>query len=43
MPKGPDPAVELESIGFRPDGILEAVHPRTGELRRTAYLRAPVR
>ena len=42
MPKGPDPAAELGEIGLRPDGILEAVHPKTGELRRTAYLRAPV-
>jgi len=42
MPKGPDPADQLAEIGLRPDGVLEAVHPETGELRRTAYLRSPV-
>ncbi len=43
MPKGPDPARELESIGFRPDGIVESRHPMTNEVRRTAWLRAPLR
>jgi hypothetical protein len=42
LPVTPDPAQELEAIGFRPDGIIDAPHPRTGEMRRTAYLRAPV-
>jgi hypothetical protein len=42
LPVTPDPAEELEAIGFRPDGLIESVHPRTGEVRRTAYLRAPV-
>ena len=42
MPKGPDPAGELEALGFRPDGIIESAHPRTGELRRTAWMRSPV-
>jgi hypothetical protein len=42
VPGGPDPAADLEAIGFRPDGVLEAVHPVSGELRRTAWLRAPV-
>jgi hypothetical protein len=39
MPKGPDPAAELEQVGFRPDGIIESNHPVSGELRRTAWLR----
>jgi SAM-dependent methyltransferase len=43
VPPGPDPAAELETIGFRPDGIIESAHPVTGETRRTAWLRAPVR
>jgi len=38
MPKGPDPADELEAVGFRPDGIVESVHPASRELRRTAWL-----
>jgi SAM-dependent methyltransferase len=41
MPKGPDPAAQLESIGFRPDGIVESSHPATGEVRRSAWLAAP--
>lgn len=43
MPKGPDPASELEAIGFRPDGVIEAPHPTSNEVRRTAYVSAPVR
>jgi 2-polyprenyl-3-methyl-5-hydroxy-6-metoxy-1,4-benzoquinol methylase len=43
MPVTPDPGEELEAVGFRPDGLIESVHPRTGQVRRTAYLRAPVR
>ena len=43
MPKGPDPAAELEAIGFRPDGIVESRHPTTNEVRRTAWLQAPLR
>jgi SAM-dependent methyltransferase len=42
MPVTPDPGEELEAAGFRPDGRIEARHPRSGEIRRTAYLRAPV-
>lgn len=38
-----DPLAALGAIGLRPDGVLEAPHPLTGELRRTAWLRAPVR
>lgn len=38
MPKGPDPASELEEIGFRADGVIEAAHPMSGEIRRTAYV-----
>ncbi len=38
MPKGPDPAKELEDIGLRPSGVIESVHPTTGEIRRTAWL-----
>jgi len=40
-PGEPTPADELEAIGFRPDGVLQARHPRTGELRSTAWLAAP--
>lgn len=42
MPKGPDPAAELEELGFRPDGVVQSSHPRHGQTRRTAWLRAPV-
>lgn len=42
MPKGPDPAEELVSLGFRPDGVIDSRHPSTGEVRRTAWLGAPV-
>lgn len=42
MPKGPDPADEFVSIGLHPDGVIEAVHPKTGEVRRTAWIQAPV-
>ena len=38
----PDQAQQLKALGLEPDGVIEAVHPHTGELRRTAYLRAPV-
>jgi SAM-dependent methyltransferase len=36
-----DPADELRSIGFTPGGTIEAVHPRSGEKRRTAWLATP--
>jgi len=38
----PDRAQQLRAIGLEPDGTIDAVHPVTGELRRTAYLRAPI-
>jgi hypothetical protein len=41
MPAGPDPAAELEAIGFRPDGIIESPHPTTNDMRRTAWLERP--
>jgi hypothetical protein len=34
------PGLQLEALGFSPDGEIEAVHPRTGAVRRTAWLRA---
>lgn len=36
-----DPTDDLRRAGFDPDGIIEATHPITGEVRRTAYLRSP--
>ena len=36
-----DPADELRALGFTPGGTTEAVHPRSGEVRRTAWLVAP--
>ncbi|HYZ93432.1 MAG TPA: methyltransferase domain-containing protein [Actinomycetota bacterium] len=42
MPKGPDPAKELEDCGYRPDGIIDSRHPETNEVRRTAWLRSPL-
>ena len=41
-PGATDPARELRGAGFEPDGVIEAVHPHNGDIRRTAYLRAPV-
>ncbi|MEX2395273.1 MAG: class I SAM-dependent methyltransferase [Actinomycetota bacterium] len=38
-----DPHVQLRELGLREDGIIERVHPASGDLRRTAWLRAPVR
>ena len=38
-----DPVSRLEQIGLRPDGVIERPHPVTGQLRRTAVLRAPLR
>jgi hypothetical protein len=35
------PELRLEAIGVRPDGIVEAVHPRTGEIRRAEWVTAP--
>jgi SAM-dependent methyltransferase len=37
------PDEQLHELGLRPDGIIERAHPETGELRRTAWMRAPVR
>jgi SAM-dependent methyltransferase len=34
------PGDELRALGITPGGTLEAVHPRTGELRRTAWVAA---
>ena len=36
-----DPADELRAIGLTPAGTIAAVHPRSGILRRTAWLAAP--
>jgi hypothetical protein len=36
----PDRAQELREIGFEPDGVIDAVHPVSGDVRRTAWLRA---
>jgi hypothetical protein len=35
------PELRLESLGFRPDGVVESVHPRTGDVRRAEWLTAP--
>ncbi|MEX0875542.1 MAG: class I SAM-dependent methyltransferase [Actinomycetota bacterium] len=37
-----DPAELLEDIGLRPGGIIERSHPSKSELRRTAWIQAPV-
>jgi hypothetical protein len=39
----PTPDEQLRELGFRPDGVIEARHPETGEVRRTAWLDAPLR
>ncbi len=36
----PDRVEELRAIGLEPDGVIEAVHPQTHDIRRTAWLRA---
>jgi hypothetical protein len=41
-PEQPDRVQQLRAIGLEPDGVIDAVHPTNGEVRRTAYLRAPV-
>lgn len=33
--------LRLGSLGFRPDGVIERIHPRTGELRHAEWLTAP--
>ncbi|HVE91716.1 MAG TPA: phosphotransferase [Actinomycetota bacterium] len=33
---------QLSSLGWEPDGVVEAVHPKTGEVRRTAWVRAAI-
>jgi hypothetical protein len=38
----PDVVAKLRAIGVTADGVIEAAHPRTGEVRRTAWLQAPV-
>jgi hypothetical protein len=35
-----DRAQDLHDAGFEPDGIIEAVHPDNGDIRRTAWLEA---
>lgn len=35
-----DPGADLEAVGFRPDGIIDAPHPETNDVRRTAWLLA---
>jgi len=35
-----DPVALLREIGLEPDGIIDSPHPQTGEIRRTAWLRA---
>jgi hypothetical protein len=37
-----DPAVMLEEIGLRPGGVIERSHPSNDQLRRTAWVQAPV-
>jgi hypothetical protein len=36
-----DPGDALREMGFAPGGTITAVHPRSGVLRRTAWLAAP--
>jgi hypothetical protein len=36
----PDRPEQLRAIGLEPDGVIESVHPATGDIRRTAWLRA---
>ena len=38
VPGVADPVEQLRALGFAPGGVLEAVHPTTGVLRRTAWL-----
>ena len=38
----PDVVDQLNAIGYPPHGVIESAHPRAGELRRTAWLAAPV-
>ncbi len=37
-----EPQHQLEELGFKMDGDIESVHPKTGEVRRTAWIQAPV-
>jgi hypothetical protein len=37
-----DPDELIGSIGLPPDGVIEAKHPLTGELRRTVCIQTPV-
>jgi SAM-dependent methyltransferase len=36
------PDAQLHELGLHPDGVIERAHPKSGELRRTAWLRASV-
>jgi hypothetical protein len=38
----PDVVEQLDDIGIRPEGVIERPHPHSGQLRRTAWLTAPV-
>jgi hypothetical protein len=38
----PTPDVMLREVGLAPDGIVERIHPTNGDVRRTAWLRAPL-
>lgn len=40
VPGAEDVPSRLRSLGFEPHGVLEALHPTTGALRRTAWLEA---
>jgi SAM-dependent methyltransferase len=41
-PDRPSPTDRFAAVGFEPAGTAEAVHPRNGEVRRTAWLQAPL-
>jgi hypothetical protein len=40
--QGPDVAEQLRALGFVPDGVIDRTDRRTGDVRRTAWLSAPL-
>ena len=36
----PTPEEQLRALGLHPDGIIEALHPQSGDVRRTAWMQA---
>ena len=41
-PRWPTPDEQLRELGLHPDGVIDRTQPDSGEVRRTAWLNAPV-